>query len=586
MDTGKYSSQHVLDLEAELNNVTERSKKIDLLNEIAWHLHLRDPQKARGLVEQAYELASSDEFEKEPYLPGQAGSLRCQAALNDDTGSYEDALLQSLRALEILESLHEDKPDIQSMMLDTMGVISWTYRCLGDYGVAAEYAMKALREAQARGDRQHEAGMLNVLSVIYAESNDLNAALDIGEKVVQNCRERGFVQGESIALNNLSLTYLELGNGKKALETCLESLHLAREHGITRVIVTVLSTLGEIQLGIKDYPNAENSLLEALELARQHKAGSDEFQCLLNLGKVHRCLQNDETALSEFQEALALSQASGDRRGESQCHQLLSEVFEKRGELGTALEHFKQFHALKESVLNEDTANRLAGLKVAQQVETAKREAEINYLKTIELKQEIEERIKAQAALLKLATFDALTGMMNRREFFVLGEREIEHILPGEQPLTAILFDLDHFKRINDIYGHAIGDQVLVQISRIISEILRQGEVVGRYGGDEFAILLPGSNGAQGKQVAERLREKIASNPIATPKGDIPVTLSLGIAELRETKSQDLDSLMEFADQALYAAKRAGRNRSAIYTELNQNPLEAKGAVEDGQKTV
>jgi diguanylate cyclase (GGDEF)-like protein len=556
----------VPELEAQLKSATDKRARIDILNELAWVIHLNDQEKARSLAEQAYELASSGEFEEKAYLPGLAGSLRSLAALNNDAGNYDMALSQSLRALEILEGISDNRPETKIMMLDIFGNISWTYRSYGDYGVAAEYAMKALKVAQAVGDRQHESGMLNILSVIYAESNDLNAALEIGQKVLRYCRELGHVRGESIALNNLALTYLELGNGAQALQACQESLRLARENGIDAVALTALSTMGEVYLGIKDFAKAEEYLLQALTLAREHKAGSDEFQCLLNLGKVYQCQQNDQAALSAFQSALSLSQASNDRRGEFQCHQLLSEVYEKRRELEAALEHYKQFHALKETVFNENSAKRLAGLQVIHQVETAKRDAEIHYLKTIELKREIEERKSAQETLEKLASVDPLTGVLNRREFFTLGEREVERAFQAVQPLTVILFDLDHFKQINDTYGHAIGDQVLIYTTKTVRESLRQGEIIGRYGGDEFAILLPGSNCTQGQQIAERLRGKMASQLMTTPKGDLSLTLSLGIAELKRANNVTLETLLAHADQALYAAKRAGRNQLAVYT--------------------
>jgi diguanylate cyclase (GGDEF)-like protein len=570
MESGKTSGQRILELEAQLNSATDQYARIDALNELAWAIHLNDQEKAQGLAEQAYELSSSLEFEKEPYLLGLAGSLRCLAALNNDAGNYDMALTQSMRAIEILEGIPENRPEIISMRLDILGAISWTYRCYGDYVVAADYATKALKLAQTEGDRLHESGMLNVLSVIYAESNDLASALEIGQKVVQDCHELGNVRGESIALNNLAMTYLDIGNGAQALETCRESLRLARENGVDAVAVTALSTMGEVYLEMKDFTKAEEHLSQSLELSRQHKAGPDEFQCLLNLGKVYQFQQKDDAALSAFQSALSLSHVSNDRRGESQCHHLLSEVYEKRREFEPALQHFKQYHALKETVFNENTARRLAGLRVVHQVETAKRDAEIQYLKTIELKKEIEERIKTQASLEKLATLDPLTGLLNRREFFLLGEREVEYALQSKQPLTAILFDLDHFKLTNDDHGHAIGDQVLIHTAKAVRESLRQGEIFGRYGGDEFAILLPGSSCLHGQQVAERLREKMASETITTPKGNLSQTISLGITELRETHSPNLDTLLEFADQALYAAKRAGRNQLAVYSDSSQ----------------
>jgi tetratricopeptide (TPR) repeat protein len=401
LESGTAGSQYILELEARLEEATDQRTRIDLLHEIAWTILLHDQEKAHSFAERAYELSSSGEFEQKPYLPGLAGSLRSLAALNNDAGNYDLALSQSLRALEILESIPDEKLEIRLIKIDVLGVASWAYRSLGDYVVSAEYAMRGLKLAQAIGERRYETGMLNVLSVIYAESNDLTAALEVGQKVLQYCREGGNVRGESIALNNLAMTYLELGHGEKALATCKESLRLARENGIEAVALTAQSTMGEIYLGLKDFAKAEESLLQALSLAREHKAGPDELQCLLNLGKVYQYQHNDQAALSTLQNALSLSRTSNDRRGEFQCHQILSEIYERQGDLVRALQHYKQYHLVKEQVFNETADHKLKNLRISHEVETLKKESEIHRLKNVELQAALEQ-VKQLSGLLPI----------------------------------------------------------------------------------------------------------------------------------------------------------------------------------------
>jgi tetratricopeptide (TPR) repeat protein len=401
LESSTTGSRDIPELEAQLEKATDQRTRIDLLQEIAWLLHLSDQEKGRHYADLAYELSSSGEFEQKPYLPGLLGSLRCLVALNNDAGNYDLALSQSLRALELLEEIPDEKTEIGLIKLDVLGVASWTYRCLGDYVVSAEYAMKGLKLAQAIGERRHETGALNILSVIYAESNDLIAALEVGQKVVQYCREGGSVQGESIALNNLAMTYLDLGNGEQALEVCKESLRLAQENGIEAVALTALSTMGEIYLGTKDLGKAEEYLLQALRLAREKKAGSDELQCLLNLGKVYQYQHNDQAALSTFQSALALSRRSKDCRGEFQCHQFLSETHERQGDLAKALHHYKQYHLGKEQVFNETADHKLKNLRISHEVETLKKESEIHRLKNVELQAALEQ-VKQLSGLLPI----------------------------------------------------------------------------------------------------------------------------------------------------------------------------------------
>ena len=553
------------ELESRLQSTTDPKARIDILNELSWVVNLGHQDRARSLAEQAYKLATTGVFEKEPYLFGIASSLRSLAALNNDAGKYELALSQSLQAIEFLEGAKTRSAEIDENRIDIFGNLSWTYRSFGDYDLATEYGMKSLRLAQETLNRRLETRILNILSVIYAESENLGAALEMGLKVVQNQLELGNLQGESVALNNLALTYLDMGDGEKALSTCWSSLRIARENDLEVVEITVLCSLGEIYIGIHDLVNAEKTLLDTLARAHELGLGSDEFQCFYHLGRVYVQLGQEEEAIKYLQSGLSFSRESNDRRGEYLCHQLLTEIFEKKKDFETALKHHKQFHSLKESVFNESMSKRLMGLQVSHQVETAKKDANIQYLKNIELKREIEERKFAQEALAKLAGIDSLTGVLNRREFFNLGEKEVIRTVQTDQPLSAILLDLDQFKQVNDTYGHAIGDHALIEITRVIQESLRQGEIIGRYGGDEFAIILPGSTCEHARQIAERILEKLKSQTVSTKKGHIYITASLGIAELAQSAEKNLDELLELADQALYQAKNAGRHQFFIY---------------------
>jgi len=168
------------------------------------------------------------------------------------------------------------------------------------------------------------------------------------------------------------------------------------------------------------------------------------------------------------------------------------------------------------------------------------------------------------AKVQELATIDPLTGLYNRRAFFEMGHREVERAQRFGRPLTAIMFDLDHFKRVNDTYGHAIGDQVLAGLAKLCQKELREIDLLGRYGGEEFAVLLPETDVAGAWQVAERLRRRIAQAAIDTDRGPMQITLSLGIAALEEDVL-DLETLLERADRALYAAKQGGRNRTCVW---------------------
>ncbi|HEX2571354.1 MAG TPA: diguanylate cyclase [Polyangia bacterium] len=160
----------------------------------------------------------------------------------------------------------------------------------------------------------------------------------------------------------------------------------------------------------------------------------------------------------------------------------------------------------------------------------------------------------------RLATTDALTGALNRRHFTMLAEQEILRARQKRRGLAVVMFDADHFKRVNDTYGHGAGDQVLREISDRCRAATRGDDLFGRYGGEEFIMLLPGADQEAAVEIADRIRQAIASRPVSTEQGELSVTISAGIACLDEA-TETLAKIVERADAALYEAKRAGRNR-------------------------
>ncbi|HNT23874.1 MAG TPA: GAF domain-containing protein [Anaerolineales bacterium] len=165
-----------------------------------------------------------------------------------------------------------------------------------------------------------------------------------------------------------------------------------------------------------------------------------------------------------------------------------------------------------------------------------------------------------------LAITDPLTGLFNRRGFFELGQREVERFRRFGRPFSAIMMDLDRFKQVNDTYGHAAGDQVLIGLTGRLRSKIRDVDVMGRYGGEEIVIILPETDIQGASLLAERLRSHVEKTPIDTDRGPIPITISLGVAEFKSS-IPDLASLLDRADSAMYVAKQSGRNQVRLYTD-------------------
>jgi len=177
-----------------------------------------------------------------------------------------------------------------------------------------------------------------------------------------------------------------------------------------------------------------------------------------------------------------------------------------------------------------------------------------------ELEREVAERQAVQAQLLEMATTDSLTGLYNRRYFMTTASQEFERARRYQTPLALLMLDADHFKSVNDRYGHHIGDEVLKALARNGQRQLREMDLFARLGGEEFAILLPQTDLNAARTVAERVRQSIAAQPVAAEESTVSFTVSIGLAQL-EPSTQNLDDLLRQADAALYQAKDNGRNR-------------------------
>lgn len=171
---------------------------------------------------------------------------------------------------------------------------------------------------------------------------------------------------------------------------------------------------------------------------------------------------------------------------------------------------------------------------------------------------------EANRELLHKATTDPLTGLRNRGAIFELLEEEMERCKKQRCSLSVILCDVDHFKKINDGHGHPCGDAVLQEVARRLAISVRAVDSPGRYGGEEMMVVLPGATSDFAAQVAERIRQEISCRPIDTPWASLTVTMSFGVAGTDSTGGEVFLELVQAADQALYLAKKGGRNRVVV----------------------
>ncbi len=544
--------------------------EIDAINEQAWQSRQTHPVLARDLAEKAHGLSGLDDAGARPYRSGQATSLTTLGYLSRQSGELDEALSQCFEAAALLDDLPASR-----VTVDCQRIISWVYYFLGDTPNALSSALRALSVARDLGLRVQEASVLDAMALIQVASGDPEQGMLSSDAAVEIARSVDDPLLESTILNNRATVLLRLARPSEALDAAIGSLAIARRESLVVQEVTILDTVGEILLAQGDLPRAEEYLQEGLRLTRE--AGNDlgHIYYLLGLGKLSLLRADLADAGIHLEEGLRRAGAVGAQALEAESHLRLAELYERLGEPQRALEHHRSFHAIHEAVNGELSGRRLAVVNVAHQVETARRDGEIYRLRNVELQREIEERSRTEVELERLAATDPLTNLFNRRRFYDLAQREFARAVRTSRPLAVLMIDLDHFKAVNDEHGHAVGDRLLALFGVLIHNLLREVDVVGRYGGEEFSVVLTETDAAQGRLTAGRVQRAIEQHRFETAAGSIAITVSIGLASLPASgdgRIGTFDQLLDEADQALYRAKRAGRNRVEVAAEPMDRP--------------
>jgi diguanylate cyclase (GGDEF)-like protein len=547
-------SERIKELEEQLIAAEDGSKKkIDALNSLAAELYEQDPNSATRLAEQALLLSRTQDIDGE-YIRGSAEALITLGEIASNSNAYGLAITRLMEAYTLLNG--KLFPDLLANASHTIG---WAHSSLGNYTEAFEFLEQALNICRDLLNREKEAEVLTSLGTVYSAMGNHAQAMENFQQALKLQDSQRVTRARGVTLNNLAYAQVTLGVNDESVENALAGIKILEELGLRYLETTALDTLGLAYFGRDELEKAEDALNKSLVISEQAGYESLELESIKNLGKVYIQQGRNVDAISHFESAVKKAEVRQLNKFIYQYHEILADLYEKKGDLKNSLQHYKQFHSALDLTMVEAANYRIENLKVLHQVEKKQREAEMLWLQNQSLKTEINERQRERGLLEKLATTDPLTSLYNRQYFFTLGEYELEKARKNGIPLSVIFMDIDHFKTINDTYGHSVGDKTLIELARLLLSFTHNVGISCRYGGEEFLVLVPNMKLAAIQALAERIRLAVSITKILNEKNEIGLSASMGVVQAN-CMDVDLSAVLARADQALYRAKSAGRN--------------------------
>lgn len=516
-------------------------------------------------------------------------SLKSYAGLvAERKGKFKEAIALFKEAMSIAE-----RENLNNIYTQTKHYHAYTLSLTELYESSLSDLQEAYVEAYALEDQFLIALINETYGAVYGYMNEYDKSIEHYNRALDTYSRLGYKPYVAEAVYGLASTYRYMGE----YDLAIDKFNLYREN-IAYTPNQDISYFGAYGLGMTfaekgDCPEALAAISKALSMNGQVDYDAEllkkQAQCYIEQGKLLLAEQSIDRASDIFAE---MPQLDGTR--------WTLELIKLRAHLAYANEEHQQAYLLLQDfyqrytkVQKKNATSQLIRVKAAMELERQNVEVSLlqqrNKVQQLQIiEQELENRqqtylivvtlmvlvliamlainqYRAKQRILSLSITDPLSGTYNRRYIFNHLDRSIENCSVKQGELTILLFDIDNFKEINDIYGHPFGDEVICRIVQITQETLRLGDSIGRIGGEEFLCILPRADAEQGKAIATRLKDNIQHTLFTTEQGEqVTITVSVGVSEL-STEVTDRGTLYVNADKALYEAKNEGKNRVVIF---------------------
>lgn len=531
-------------------------------------------------------------------------------------GQLEAARAHQETALALRRSLGDKAGEAQVLM--NLGTV---HRDLGDFARALELQIDALELRRSLGGAQKLDLSYRNIALLYREIEDTDQARTNFEAALASSRRNHDPQSLAGALGSYASFSNDIGEAAAALTMAQQARAIDSSIGNRPYVGLENVEIGRALIRLGRDEEAAAALNEALATGRELKHREITGGALLYLGRIALRAGDEALATQHLDEAIRILGEAGLKSALSEAFGAREEIALAAGQLAAAIDFSHRRAALREELLGTRSGRQLAALKARYERADADQRIRLlslnnelqqlrldrqallrnagigtmgglsvllfllllRYRATRRLNQQLRQKnaeISAHEAslenanaklsvhaaeLYQAAITDPLTGAYNRGHLLRQLDEHLRHATGTEHDLSVLLIDFDHFKSINDEHGHLVGDRVLANGIQIVRQWVEPGDLVGRYGGEEFVVVMPGRNANDAAAVAERLRTKVAQGLGPLSDSRRSPTISIGLASLRASGATTLEELLGAADVAVYRAKAEGRNRVVPY---------------------
>lgn len=458
------------------------------------------------------------------------------------------------------------------------------------------YLNRALELAGQLGQSEITNAPFSLAAYVYAKIGETTQAIEYGKRAVEIGQESGSVRDVCFGHARLAFVYKTAELFEPARRHYREALENCQETGDELVTGTTESGLADLLRATGDFEQANKVFQQALSRLEETGYHYGLAEARFYRARLHWQLDEHETVETLLEASLSALEDDEAWDYVAEAYGMLSEIESERGNNEQALSYMRQQLDARESFLDLERARQLAHLQVA--FDTRSREQELALLREQRRVAELESEsrrhrdrlrwmVYAFAVFLflvlvlllvhvlrerrhfrRLAGLDSLTGLSNHTRLFDTARMMVDRSHHDHQPLVLAVGDIDHFKRVNDEFGHIAGDHALIEVARVLSENFPVPAHIGRIGGEEFAICLPGETVAQIMPKLDEVRAEMGR--IDYGGNGKPLSMSFGVAELQP--DEPLEKLRERADEALYQAKHGGRNVVVVAEPGERDP--------------